>query len=150
MEFAAMGRVVVTAKIESADDLFEVQQGRLDISAVRSVAVDDALVDTGATLLSIPQRMIAELGLRKSRRKTARTPAGPVFFTIYHPVKLTVQDRECFVEVCELPDDCPVLIGQIPLEVLDFLMDPVGQRLIGNPAHNGEQMIDLFHLSLST
>jgi hypothetical protein len=36
------------------------------------------------------------------------------------------------------------LIGQIPLEMLDFVVDPTGQKLIGNPDHFGEQMIDLF------
>ena len=34
-------------------------------------------------------------------------------------------------------------IGQIPLEGLDFTADPVGQRLIGNPQHDGEHMIDV-------
>jgi hypothetical protein len=43
-----------------------------------------------------------------------------------------------------LPDDCPVLIGQVPLEVLDFVVDPQGQRLIGNPAHGGEQILEIY------
>jgi hypothetical protein len=30
------------------------------------------------------------------------------------------------------------------LELLDFVVDPVHQRLIGNPAHGGEQMIELY------
>jgi hypothetical protein len=48
------------------------------------------------------------------------------------------------VDVAEIPDDCPVLIGQIPLEGLDFVIDPVAQRLIGNPEHGGEHMADLY------
>jgi len=48
------------------------------------------------------------------------------------------------VEVGELAAGCPVLIGQIPLEALDWVVDPVGQRLIGNPDHNGEWMSDVF------
>jgi len=36
------------------------------------------------------------------------------------------------------------LIGQIPLELLDFVVDPFGQRLVGNPDHGGEHMIDMF------
>jgi hypothetical protein len=43
-----------------------------------------------------------------------------------------------------VPDDCPVLIGQVPLELLDFVVDPGGQRLIGNPAHGGEHIIELY------
>ncbi len=46
-------------------------------------------------------------------------------------------------DVVELPDDCPALIGQIPLEGLEFIVDPVKHQLVGNPAHGGEQMIDL-------
>jgi hypothetical protein len=65
-------------------------------------------------------------------------------FGIYGAVRLTVQGRGCIVEAAEIPDECPVLIGQIPLEGLDFVVDPVGQRLIGNPDHGGEQMIDMF------
>ena len=45
----------------------------------------------------------------------------------------------------EIADECPALIGQIPLESMDFVVDPVGQRLIGNPDHGGQQMIDMFH-----
>ena len=43
----------------------------------------------------------------------------------------------------EVPDDCPVLIGQVPLGLLDFVVDPAGPRLIGNPAHGGEQILEL-------
>ena len=48
------------------------------------------------------------------------------------------------MDVTELPDECPVLIGQLPLEALDFVVDPVNQRLIGNPAHGGEHIIELY------
>ena len=57
---------------------------------------------------------------------------------------LTVQGRECPMDVAEVPDDCPVLIGQVPLELLDFVVDPANQRLIGNPAHGGEQMLEMY------
>ena len=75
--------------------------------------------------------------------KWAKTTAGVVSFGIYGPVELTVQGRECMSEVAEFPDQCPVLIGQIPLELLDFVVDTIGQRLIGNPDHGGEQMIEM-------
>lgn len=59
-------------------------------------------------------------------------------------VRLTIEDRDCPMDVTELPDECPVLIGQLPLEALDFVLDPVNQRLIGNPAHGGEHIIELY------
>jgi hypothetical protein len=63
---------------------------------------------------------------------------------MYRAVRLTIQGRDCICDVAEIPDDCPVLVGQIPLEALDFVVDPAGQRLIGNPEHGGEHMIELY------
>src|SRR5690606_13870222 len=125
-------------------DLYEVQQGRMTAEDVRSVEVEDALVDTGASLLSLPTRYVKQLGLTQVRERTARTVGGTIRLSIYSVVRLTIQGREVPAEVCEVPDDCPVLIGQIPLEGLDFVVDLAGQRLIGNPEHGGEQMIELY------
>jgi predicted aspartyl protease len=144
MEIVTMGKVVVSARIENLQDAYDVERGVLRADQLRTVEVSDALVDTGATLLSIPRRLIVQLGLTRRRTRTARTAAGIVSFGIYGGVRLTVQGRDCIAEVCEVPDECPVLIGQTPLELLDFVVDPVGQRLIGNPEHGGEQMIDVF------
>jgi clan AA aspartic protease len=139
-----MGRVVAPAKIENLEDLYEVRQGRLAPEKVRTVEIPDALVDTGATFLSLPRRLIEQLGLHRYRTRRIRTAAGVTEAGMYSSVQLTVQGRDCPVEVSELPNDCPVLIGQIPLESLDFVVDPVNQRLMGNPAHNGEWMSDQF------
>jgi predicted aspartyl protease len=144
MEIMAMGKVSVSARIENLQDTYEAEKGAIPASDVRSVEVADALVDTGATMLSIPRRLIAQLGLTRRRTRTARTAAGVISFGIYGAVRLVVQGRDCIVEAAEIPDECPVLIGQIPLEGLDFVVDPAGQRLIGNPDHGGEQMIDMF------
>jgi predicted aspartyl protease len=144
MEMITMGRVTVPARIENQSDLIKAEEGRLDSQKVRRLEIADALVDTGATLLSLPKRYIKELGLTQRRTRTARTPGGIFSFDIYDPVQLTIQERDCIIEVAEIPDECPVLIGQIPLELLDFVVDPVGQKLIGNPDHGGQQMIDMF------
>ncbi len=144
MEIVTMGKVTVPARIENLEDLYQADRGALAAEQVRSVEVADALVDTGATLLSVPRRLVQQLGLKRSRARTARTAAGVVEFGIYGAVRLTVQQRDCIIEVAEIPDECPVLIGQVPLEMLDFVVDPSGQKLIGNPDHGGKQMIDLF------
>jgi hypothetical protein len=63
---------------------------------------------------------------------------------MYSAVWLTIQGRECVLDVGEIDDQFPVLIGQIPLEALDWVVDPKGQRLIGNPDHGGDHIIDVF------
>jgi predicted aspartyl protease len=144
METTTMGKVLVTAKIESMEDLYKVRQGLIKPEEVRAVEVTDALVDTGATMLSMPRRYVAQLGLQPFRSRPVRTSAGPVTLQIYGAVRLTIQGRDCTCDVAEVPDDCPVLIGQVPLELLDFVVDPVKQRLIGNPEHGGEWMIEMY------
>jgi predicted aspartyl protease len=144
MEIATMGKVVVSARIENLADLVRSDAGDISADEVRRIDVHDALVDTGATMLSLPRRYIGQLGLRRHRTRTARTTAGVISFGVYEPVRLTIQDRDCVVEVCEVPDECPPLVGQVPLESLDFVVDPNGQKLIGNPDHGGQHMIDLF------
>src|SRR5947209_4711116 len=137
-----MGKVLVTAKIENMTDLVDAERNQIPPEKIRTVEVNDALVDTGATGLSMPKRLIDQLGLRPVRPRRARTSAGNVTVQMYGTVRLTIQGRDCPLDVTELPDDCPVLIGQIPLEALDFVVDPIGQKLIGNPAHGGEHIIE--------
>ncbi len=144
METPTMGSVIVTAKIESLEDLYKVRQGILPADQARRVEVTDALVDTGASILSMPKRLISQLGLQPIRSRRARTSAGPVTVQVYGTVRLTIQGRDCPSDVSEVPDDCPVLIGQIPLELLDFVVDPVGRQLIGNPRHGGEHILEMY------
>jgi hypothetical protein len=42
---------------------------------------------------------------------------------IFRAVRLTIQDRDCIVDVGETGDEHPVLIGQIPLEAFDWVID---------------------------
>ncbi len=144
MEAATLGRILVPAKIENNYDLENLAHGLLTEEEVRRVEVEDARVDTGATYLAMPKHMIDQLGFRKLRTSLAKTAAGTASFGIYGPARLTVQGRDCIIEVSEVADDCPVLVGVIPLEMLDFVIDPKGQRLIGNPDHGGQWMIDMY------
>ena len=144
METTCMGKVTVPVKIENISDLYELDKGQRQPDEVRCIEVPDALVDTGATMLSLPLRLIRQLGLQRHRTRTAKTSAGTVSIGIFEAVRLTVQGRDCVIEVAEVPDDCPPLIGQVPLELLDFVVDPLGQSLIGNPAHGGEHMFEMY------
>jgi len=139
-----MGKVNVAAIVENVGDLYQVHQGLIPPGSVRRVEVADALVDTGATSLSMPGRMIEQLGLLFLREKQARTSAGVVTVRVFGGARLTVEDRNCTIDVTELSEDCPVLIGQIPLESLDFVVDLASRKLIGNPAHGGEHIIELY------
>ncbi len=139
-----MGKVIVTALVENLDDLSDVRRGTLTSDRVRRVEVTDALVDSGASGLLMPKSLVARLGLTPLRSREAKTVGGIVSVQVYRAVRLTIQERDCILDVTEISDDLPVLIGQLPLESMDWVIDMKGHKLIGNPAHGGEQMIEAY------
>jgi clan AA aspartic protease len=144
METAAMGRVITEATVENLEDLYKVNNGEKTADQARKVTVLDALVDTGATLLSLPSNIISKLGLRQTSTKRVTSSAVPTQARMFEAVRLTIQNRSCTMDVLEVPDGVPVLIGQIPLEHLDHVIDLRNRQLIGNPAHGGEHTYELF------
>ena len=144
MELSARGRVLTEATIENLKDLWDAERGMRPIAEVRRIDLTDALVDTGATTLALPTRMIQQLGLQKVKEKLATSSRGKCPVSVYEAVRLTLLGRDCVVEVMEVPDDVPALVGQIPLEMLDLVVDVQGRRLTTNPAHNGEHVLELY------
>jgi len=139
----ALGKVLVEAKITNLFDTYLLNAGSIRPEQVRSISVPKARVDLGITTLALPTSMIEQLGLVKKGSKRVRTASGVTDINLYDAVYLLVQGRKCTVDVMELLEGSPVLIGQIPLELFDFVIDMRGQRLIGNPDHGGEQILDL-------
>jgi len=144
MEPQPVGRVLTEAKIENLKDLWAVEQGLRTADQARSMTVTDALVDTGATLLSLPTALIHRLGLSKVTSKQVRSSMGVSEASLHEAVRLTIGGRSCTMDVMEVPDEVPVLIGQLPLEHLDFVVDLRSRSLIGNPAHGGEHVYELY------
>jgi len=138
-----MGRVVAEVMVENLKDLWDAERDIRKPEDVRRVVVTDALVDSGATTLALPSKLIRELGLSKVREQNAVSVRGRGTIQIYEAVRLTILGRNCVVEVMEVPDDVPALIGQIPLEMLDLVIDLQGRKLTGNPAHDGEHVLEL-------
>jgi predicted aspartyl protease len=143
-EKTPMGRVVVEAKVENIEDLVACKLGHIAADQVRSVLITNALVDKGATLLSLPTNIIQRLGLSKAYSKRVTTSKGIMEADVYSAVRLTIQGRSCTMDVLEVPDSVPALIGQIPLEQLDFVINPRECKLTGNPEHGGEHMFELY------
>jgi hypothetical protein len=63
---------------------------------------------------------------------------------VYKAVRLTICGRMCTMDVMEVPDDVPVLIGQLPLEHRDLVVDVRSRSLIGNPAHGEGHVYELY------
>ena len=81
-----------TTQIELVNlkDLILAEAGIIKSEEVRQVVVEDAIVDTGATRLALPKRLIEQLGLTPFGSKRARTTNGTVLRTVYSTVAFTV------------------------------------------------------------
>ena len=72
----------------------------------------------------------------------SRTTNGEAIRFKYEPVQLELMGRRENFDVIEIPESVPNLLGQVPLEVLDLVVDTKRQKLIPNPAHGGKQMTE--------
>ena len=136
-------------ELKNLKDLHLAEAGVLNFEDVRRLTVEDALVDTGATGLCLPKSLIEQLGLtplRNIRVQTANGPAERTFYSevkyTYSEVKYTVLERSYSIQVTDLPEDAPVLVGHMILEALDLCVD-IENGLIYNPAHDGEWTIKI-------
>ena len=133
-----MGKVIIKIKLTNLFDL-GAQHRKLSPAEPRSVEVE-ALVDTGATRLYLKPSVIRALGLEKVDEVISQTTNGPKKRSVYEPVRLEVQHRYGNFDVVDIGENVPNLVGQIPLEYLDFVVDPQGRKLIPNPEHGDKQM----------
>jgi clan AA aspartic protease len=138
-----MGRIVVTVTVENIEDRKRAERGEMPADRVRRVSVE-ALVDSGATFLCLPEPIVQKLGLDFDREKDTRTVTGVIKMRVYGGARLEVQGRACQVEVLALPEGGQALLGQIPLETLDWWIDNANHRLVGNPEHGGQWMAEVF------
>jgi clan AA aspartic protease len=138
-----MGRIVVEVVVENAEDRERANRGEIPAQDVRRITVE-ALADSGATFLCLPESLVEQLGLDFHRMREARTVAGPMHLRVYGGATVEVQGRACNVEVIALPEGRQPLLGQIPLETLDWWIDLANRRLVGNPEHGGQWMAEVF------
>ncbi len=135
-----MGKVIVKFKLTNLKDTFLKSAGARK-ARPRAVEVE-ALVDTGATRLYLKPTVIKMLGLERTNTVRPQTSNGDAIRYKYAAVQLELMGRSEVFEVIEVPANVPNLLGQVPLEVLDFVVDSKGQKLLPNPAHGGEQMTE--------
>ncbi len=92
----------------------------------------EALVETGALHLCIPEHVAAQLQLQTVQTREVSTADGQVHVCPYvGPVEVSFGNRTCFVGALVIGND--VLLGAVPMEDLDLVISPARQTVIANP-----------------
>lgn len=139
----SVGRIIVDVTVENYEDCLRAGRGEISASQIRRVTVP-ALVDSGATFFCMPKSIVEQLGLTFLQEKESRTVTGPIRLGVYAPARIEVQGRDCVTQVLAIPEERQSLLGQIPIEMMDWWIDLGTQRLVGNPEHGGQWMAEVF------
>ncbi len=128
-----MGEVVVELNLENTIDRENVKRGLMKEEEVRTLTVK-AIVDRGAAMLMLPQDKVEALGLRESGKVVVtyadeRKEERPIAGTVQVRIGKRMANVDCIVG----PPTSEVLLGQVPLEIMDLLVDCNQQKLVPRP-----------------
>jgi predicted aspartyl protease len=124
-----MGKVYTTLTVTNRADQILAEAGVISDDAIRSIQLDNVLVDTGATTLYLTPEAIARLGLKLLKEVDVATAQGIGRARIFRDATLSLCGREGTFECLELPGGRDNLLGVIPLEALGLEPDLRNQRL---------------------
>ena len=127
-----MGTVYAEITLKNAGDVSEFQRGHIGEQEVRSVTVT-AMVDTGCGSLVITEQVREKLGLAiEELCNVELANGGKEECSLTEPVRICWKNRHTACQALVLPGAAgEVLLGAIPLEGMDLLVDPVRQELAG-------------------
>jgi clan AA aspartic protease len=130
-----MGAVMTNLKLWNSADIDNVASGLIKPEDVRKQEVE-AMVDTGATTVVIPIDVCRRLGLRPFRTTQVELADGSLCeMTYFRSVWIEILGRGMSCDVLAAPEGTTPLIGQIPLEGLDLVIDPRSREVRPNPEH---------------
>ena len=104
----------------------------------------DMLVDSGAAELALPAELIEFLRLEElGEVRVFTADGGQHEYRVLGIVELEVQGRLCQVRVIELPRGSEPLLGAVPLEEMDWRIDPSQKKLVPNPRSPDRPLLPL-------
>ena len=139
---SSMGIVHAEITLKNLREESLADQGIIKDSEVRQVTVT-AVVDTGAGTLVINEAIREKLGLKiKGTRRAALADGAAHDYEVTEPVSVHWKNRDSPCKAFVLPNSSKVLLGAIPLEDMDLIVNPAKQELVG--AHGDEIVTYLF------
>lgn len=133
-----VGHVNVSITVTNYIDQILAERGFISEKEVRTINLDNVLVDTGATLLSLPTAIIEQLGLTMISENIINTAAGERKARLFKDANLLVAGRRSTFDCIELTDIDQPLLGVIPMERLGLQPDLQNKTLTLLPTQPGE------------
>jgi len=126
-----MGLVHTEIVLKNAWDITNARHGIIAESEIRQTNVT-AMVDTGAATLVINEAIRQQLGLAVEDTYKAELADGSVqTYSLTESVQIQWKDRKAACQAVVVPNANDVLLGAIPLEAMDLIINPLKQELTG-------------------
>ena len=133
-----VGQVNVSITVTNHIDQILAERGFITADEVRTVTLDNVLVDTGATMLCLPTAIVEQLGLPVKGEAIVNTAAGKRTVRVLKEANLLIGDRRSTFDCLELTKIDQPLLGVIPMESLGLEPDLQNQTLRALPATEAE------------
>jgi clan AA aspartic protease len=128
-----MGLTYAEITLSNSIDAGMVRRGAMKKEDIRQMTVT-ALVDSGAYMLTFDDSIKTQLGLDVCEMLEVELADGThKKCEIVGPVSLHFKNRNTMCRALVLPGATEVLLGAIPFEDLDVLIDPKSQELVVHP-----------------
>jgi predicted aspartyl protease len=127
-----VGQVFAHLRIANFADLVLASRGIIPEDDVRSIELEEVLVDTGATHMCLPAEIIAQLGLELAEEIRLETAMGATRGRLMRGARLEivgVPGRDTAIECIETPAGTNPLMGCLPMEQLTVEPDVINHKL---------------------
>ena len=128
-----MGEIRVKVQLGNESDFLLEELGKLGQKKPREAQVD-ALVDTGAVMILLPQDLVEKLGLKKlDKAIVSLANDEKIEMDIAGTLVISIAGRTWRTDCLVGPPGCEPLIGQLVLERLDLILDPLKRAVTPRP-----------------
>jgi len=126
-----MGYVNTRITLKNIYDVKQARKGNLPEDKIRQATVD-VMVDTGASMLVINEPIFQQLGLDvMEEQETTFANDTKEICKVTEPVIIKWEDRSTTMPALVVANVPDMLLGVLPLEGMDLIVDTVNQKLVG-------------------
>lgn len=126
-----MGLVYAELLLTNAEDIGLLRRGYIKDGQVRRIKVN-SMVDSGAYMMVIPDHVRIQLGLEQVDQREAELADGKTHVCeVVGPIEIHFANRKAVSNAFVMGNE--VLLGAIPMEELDVIINTREQKLMVNP-----------------
>ena len=126
-----MGPIYENITIKNSGDVGNARRGIIKVTDIHQINVR-ALVSTGTDLIIINEDIRQQLNLDiLEKKQVSLANDNPVTCQVTEPVEVHWKDRSTVVNALVLDGTREILLGAIPLEGMNLIVDPINRKLKG-------------------